>query len=744
MAADSPLYGLEVSFPEGALTGAEETISVEYRADLPGVMQDGLRELGAQQIGPTVVLGRSGNGDFGEAVLLRLPARSDALRTMDVMPVAWDTELGRYVPLETVAVDPAAGHVYALTRHFSTFTVFGYPVAPPRPVQTGFAPAANGFSHPNISTMFDNGDCYGISAFARWYWQHRRGLGLYDAFGGGDRSFFGDSLVRELMAESQMATLTPNRRVREALFKDASLEAAVAGLTQLGASTSTPPPVSKKELEIFHGRRLAAQLLSDGPQLLAIGARGWGAHAVLVYAFDTDGGGEGTFRAYDPNFPYPHPDGPLSIHWSSVSGFQPLTYPGGNGSKLDRFWVTAADSWFSPGVLASIEQRALAGSLERFGVFTFDNLLTTEGTRACISTDDLPNTCHIVTSAIGNGTPGSNVNGTAVHMNVWNRTTGAGLVNDYSLVANGSLVQHVAVEVNRLQAGDNIVEVIVSDAPPLAATIENSGWITRYRAFGRSIIRPMRLSLQGKPAIDGYEIQALLDGRDVLPDSGSYEWRIDGRLLDERGNRLKLSTTVTAPEGEVWFTVLEGPGSDNPQARHNPGAAYDATYTVRSIVLGTPISDDCMNGQCASHLFCNFEDAVVGKISQAVDYWTLRLDGTAMLNTLADGTPITVTGQYVPGSGAINLIEDIAPEAINPPGSQFTFYSEGRIATSAALDPSDGSIRGTSVDTLTTRWSRDSRSVTCVQTVDYVAFPRLPNSTLSSQLKTRILKAARD
>lgn len=669
-AVGSPLLGLQISFPAAALGGDSESITVQYRPDLPGEMQAALRELNAEPIGPTVVLSRSGIGAFGEAVMLKLPARATALQAMDVLAMVWDPDLSRYVPLEVVSIDAEGGYVYVMTRHFSWFVVFGVPRMGPASINTGFDPAVHGFEHPNITTVYDNGDCYGITAFSRWHFQNRKsGPGLYTRFGGGDRNFFGDGVVREIMAEAQDKTLTPNKRIYAALFDAPAFESASRDFLRRYFPIAPGADLARRDMEIFHGRRLAALLRADGPQLLMIGSDKWrgnvAAHAVLVYAYEAEVLGDGgTFVAYDPNYPYPA--APLRIKWSPATGFS-LTYP--DSTVIGRFWVTAADTWASPQTMAAIESTAVEGSLKNFAAFDITNLKLASGAAACITTDAAATHCNLVTSVVGNqilGTAGVPI---ADRISIWNRSSDALLVDRTELTLGGAEAQYVPIALAELAAETaTSAEIIVhEDSGASAENLEaNGNYLTRYRAFSKVQVKPVRLALQGRNVPTGYEFSATLDGAPITVSTTRFAWRKNGQIVSGATESLLVVPTGSAPVGTSFtFSIQEGPDAQRnahvtmalPGAEINLGSAAafgafggsagltnNGTNTVVNARIGTTAASTALTGFHDSGDGCTYTETslsmgfVTGNIYTAGPPPTLGCPGGGTTATLAVAT----------------------------------------------------------------------------------------------------------
>lgn len=725
-AASSPLRGLRVTVPAGALSGDGETITVRHKDELPGPLGDAMRERGMTPLTPVIVFERiDGSRNFAKPLLLRLPVAPSALDGHEVMAAVWDDASASWLPLEVLAVDRAAGHVHALIGHFSQVVVFGYEPQVPLSVNTGFDMAVHGFEHPNPSTVFDNGDCYGISSFALWHWRTKRsfGGGLYRRFGGGDGSFFGDEVVREVMAAAQGLSLPANRSNTYTL--DVLTGGAPSDPWPLDPRTYPNPLPGFDPLTLQRdvGYRTIAQLQATGPQLLLLATSAVAPvfHAVLVIGFSADGAGGGSFFAYDPNLP--HPAAPLVIRWSPLRGFGVLQHP--NFGAMDRFWLTSPESWFRPAEMQAVDDAAEAGQLSNFRKFALLNVNLGGGVQACVVGQDTPDRCNLRISENTNPVAFGANPPKAYHLSAFNRTLLAPLLSGVPLNDEGNVAQSVVADTALLGTSASTIEMIVAAAADSASRIEAQGLLSRYRAFLKAQIKPARLGIGGQVTPQGYKLYVTLDGAPLPAGAGSIgtlSWKLGGVPVGQTENGTALILpTATPPAEEVEVEVYEGLGdvANLPRARISFVDRYDVTLTWRKVSTGTPINTVCNGIGCG--LFCGVGGTEEGQVERFVDRWSVSQGGIATLTATGESGEETLTGTYVPATGDIAVGWTDTAE-VTPEGSALRFFSDGLGTWDLRLDP-DGSIRGTFTDRTTTRWSFDGRQVSCSKTADYVAIP---------------------
>jgi hypothetical protein len=120
--------------------------------------------------------------------------------------VHYNTTSNRYEPVTVLAQDTTAHSFTIASRTFSPFLVVSYDpntAIPASHMVTNFTPAANGWNIDNFADYFSGGQCFGMSAFAIWYFQNEPGA-LHDKFSSsGTPSVASILAVRAQLAENQ-------------------------------------------------------------------------------------------------------------------------------------------------------------------------------------------------------------------------------------------------------------------------------------------------------------------------------------------------------------------------------------------------------------------------------------------------------------------------------------------------------------------------------------------------------------
>lgn len=154
--AASPLYGVKVEIPAGALSNST-TISISKETVLPPTSELSL-------LSSIIKLEPTGT-QFNSPIKITLPYNKSGLAANDLISpfVYSETQSYWYFPIVR-NVDQTTGQVEILTTHFSDHAVakFSGPTTPP---DTGFIPNMNGFK---ISNTQDT--CSGMAGFAQWYY----------------------------------------------------------------------------------------------------------------------------------------------------------------------------------------------------------------------------------------------------------------------------------------------------------------------------------------------------------------------------------------------------------------------------------------------------------------------------------------------------------------------------------------------------------------------------------------------
>lgn len=250
----------------------------------------------------TVVIAKDVPYNFYEPAKVTISYYTANLGPNDIPAVFyWDDDAKMYRAVGVKAVDTTNKTITFSTVHGGKFIAMGVKglaadlgftnysglVAPPviksvaPVVDTGFAPATDGFFHPNFGA-YDSpgGSCLGMANFSVWYFSTAKGgnsnTGLYSMYKEADLSRWEDDLTaRELISRAFMAS-----------------------------SQSWAKSWMQKEYKIgprWTGYLMIAGMKLSGPMTFLMADQWPGmtsGHAAVVYKYDT-----GKFYIYDDNFP---------------------------------------------------------------------------------------------------------------------------------------------------------------------------------------------------------------------------------------------------------------------------------------------------------------------------------------------------------------------------------------------------------------------------------------------------------
>lgn len=241
--------------------------------------------------------------NFYEPVKVTMPYNPTALGADDVPAVFFYDETSHSYSLVGIkALDPVAHTISFSTTHGGKYVAMGIQglgaelgivgnVATPKavgksvaaitPVDTGFAPATDGFFHPNFGA-YDSpgGSCLGMANFSVWYYNVTKAAnsntGLYTMYKEGDLTRWQDDLTaRELISRAFMAS--SQSWAKSWMQKEYTLGPQLTGYMMiLGLKLSGPMTF----------------LMADQWPGMQSG------HAAVVYKYDA-----GKFYVYDDNFP---------------------------------------------------------------------------------------------------------------------------------------------------------------------------------------------------------------------------------------------------------------------------------------------------------------------------------------------------------------------------------------------------------------------------------------------------------
>jgi uncharacterized protein YfaP (DUF2135 family) len=273
-APGTALDGAKITFPTGALSAnASVKVSLNRGTVTP---------VAGTFSGAAVDLNITGaSTTFSQPVSITLRNTGPA----NTVPVPYFVDSGgKLRPGQLIAVDRQAGTFTFQTFHASLYTwLFGSTAAPIDPVSTAFTPANDGFQVVNYgSTVRREGECFGMTAFALWYFLNQRSLGAfyprYMTVVGTDSSsqpLRGQNVIatRAFTSIAQKWTSYTPEVVRQQRLTAADRFGSIRN-----AIANTAAPVL---IYLYH---------SDGSA---------DAHSVLAYAIDATG----KISIYDPNVP---------------------------------------------------------------------------------------------------------------------------------------------------------------------------------------------------------------------------------------------------------------------------------------------------------------------------------------------------------------------------------------------------------------------------------------------------------
>jgi hypothetical protein len=292
------LNGLKVEVPAGSLANPNGTLNLMVKAEtgLPGAFP---ASSGAVQASPVMNFTTDISEDFIQPITITVPysvsspavvdgngATVNAVGSNDVPSVFYfSATYGKWMALAVINIDTTAHTLTFRTVHAGRYVLAAIPslVNSLPAVDTGFAPATDGFFHPNFGT-FDSpgGSCAGMAAYTCWFYDFTKaskGAGLYSLYRDGDPASWQDDVnARELISRAHIAT--SQSWIYNWAKTDYKLGPKITGLLAISALKVT-------------GQPLIMRLSDNYPN------QTWG-HAVVVYKYDNT---LKRFYIYDVNFP---------------------------------------------------------------------------------------------------------------------------------------------------------------------------------------------------------------------------------------------------------------------------------------------------------------------------------------------------------------------------------------------------------------------------------------------------------
>jgi len=300
--ATSPLNGLTITFPVGAVTSNTE-IKVSY-ADI----NSGGSTLPAETnaVSKMLILESDATKEFNKPVTITLPY-DKTLATYNEFVNAYEYvakeiseglyKRGKESRIEVATItnrNTAGGTMSFMVRHFSNYFVLEWAkkvadimaTSADFNTDTGFSVTNDGWYIANYGSILNpGGNCIGMSSYAKWFFTWKGLLsdtgGLYNKYRQGDPDKWQDDTcaieAASRMQTGEIAIWQQSRNEMHAVGLMSSLEVAKS-FVQAMNDTGQPQIM------------FVEQAYDDGTY--------GGAHAILVRAYSN-----GVFRLYDPNFP---------------------------------------------------------------------------------------------------------------------------------------------------------------------------------------------------------------------------------------------------------------------------------------------------------------------------------------------------------------------------------------------------------------------------------------------------------
>ncbi len=263
--AGSEIEGVRVEIPSGALR-------VETTVEL-GINDGSLNVVAGEPDGDVIVLDTGEVTYFHEPVSITFPFDHG-----EGMPVPYYIDdNGRLHVAQLVSVDRETGEATFVTFHASLWARIRALFSGPEAYDTEFEPGRDGFEITNTGSTMHRGECFGMSAFALWYFDEHGSSseGLYSNFTDPVGSLTGQDII------ATRAHTSISRQWTSDYYNP----------------IAAPETVLSGEEQYEHIRNALVNTANPVILYLYSSAGSGGAHAVLAFAYD-----EGGLSVYDPNF----------------------------------------------------------------------------------------------------------------------------------------------------------------------------------------------------------------------------------------------------------------------------------------------------------------------------------------------------------------------------------------------------------------------------------------------------------
>lgn len=193
---NSPLQGVVVEFPKGALTRSND-ISLGY------VIEPVSTKIRGVSAGAKLVLHSSSETRFAKPVQVTIPD-PDGVNNPTLL--FFESEDGELQTLNYRGTDLRAKTVIFDIGHLSKYARVSVPIKSDQDVDTGFLPERNGFQVVNQGTEYIGGSCLGFAMFAQWYFaKNGQKNPLYNKYMNVVPSFTGKKMVSQLIIATRAA-----------------------------------------------------------------------------------------------------------------------------------------------------------------------------------------------------------------------------------------------------------------------------------------------------------------------------------------------------------------------------------------------------------------------------------------------------------------------------------------------------------------------------------------------------------
>ena len=254
--SSSPLYGIKVEIPAGALNN-DTTITINQVDSEPTIPDTAVKVSKTVSLKPDSII-------FNKPVSITISyndtdvSDENALQVYTYNGFSWEGVTFK-------KRDTISNTITALSGHFSSFAVFEPKASE---TQTTFDPAVNGFKIKNFGSPEN---CAGMVSYAKWFFQNKE-CALYKAY---------DDNTAQKVAKAADDAISPYNFL--SLYDTAWMYIQSDGslFNQLIANLK------------ISGTQILVIVETSGGKLLAV-------HTVLVYGYDDS---YGNFYIYDPNYP---------------------------------------------------------------------------------------------------------------------------------------------------------------------------------------------------------------------------------------------------------------------------------------------------------------------------------------------------------------------------------------------------------------------------------------------------------